>query len=262
MFDLIDRYQGFIGAQNRFLRQDLHQPLFKGLQSLVLLLASALNRRLTDGIIEHLRTHLADPPAGSLLDIIEVGEQSAEVLSILDRSFDVGWKRGCAKVVTAGTLLPASAGPNPGRTGTSPAMTSLLCACGQPRCRGQRFCRKCRREYQTEYRRRKKSALESLQVLAVDHPATRALFEAKSKSRWVLVQGEDGSDFPGKVIGFLPSGQLQVLDTDGTAHVATVEKVVQDLARVIDEDERIGSGMRQAIGSHDPAQRTFGWRSG
>jgi hypothetical protein len=86
-----------------------------------------------------------------------------------------------------------------------------------------------------------KAEAEFLQVQAKDNPATRAQFEAKSRSRWVLVQGEAGSDFPGTVTGFLPSSQLQVLDTEGRIHVTRLEHVVQDIARAVWDDERVGS---------------------
>jgi hypothetical protein len=85
--------------------------------------------------------------------------------------------------------------------------------------------------------------LETLQALAIDNPVTRAQFESRSKSRWVLVQQEDGSDFPGTVTGFLPSGQLKVLDTYGTIHVTSLEHVVQDLARAIHDDKHTGFKM-------------------
>ncbi len=128
-----------------------------------------------------------------------------------------------------------------------------FCACGQPRCLGQRYCRKCRRQYQKEYRRRKKAEAEFLQIQAKDNPATRAQFEAKSRSRWVLVQREDGADFPGTVTGFLPSGQLQVLDTEGRIHVTRLEHVVPDIARAVWDDERVGSVSR----GRQPAQNPF-----
>ena len=50
MLNLVDRHAGFVGMEEGFFGEDLHQPLFKGLQGLVLLLASALQRAFTDGI--------------------------------------------------------------------------------------------------------------------------------------------------------------------------------------------------------------------
>ena len=73
-------------------------------------------------------------------------------------------------------------------------------------------------------------------------------------ARWVLVQQEDGSDFPGTVTGFLPSGQLKVLDTYGTIHVTSLEHVVQDLARAIHDDKHTGFKMSPTIGLVDPAR--------
>jgi hypothetical protein len=83
-------------VKDRFLGQDLPQALFEGFQRLVLLLACALNRCFTDGISEHFGTHLADAQTGSLLGVVEITEQTAEVLSILDRGVDRVGKGGGA----------------------------------------------------------------------------------------------------------------------------------------------------------------------
>ena len=105
MADLVDWHARFIRMEDGFLGQDFHQPLFKGLQRLVQFLAGTLQGGLTDGITEHLLAHFTDPPAGSLLDIIEVGEQSSEILPILDWSIDVGRKGSRAGAVAAGALF-------------------------------------------------------------------------------------------------------------------------------------------------------------
>ena len=105
MVDLVDRHGCFISMEDGFLRQDFHQSLFKGLQRLVQFLAGALQSGLTDRITEHFLAHLTDPLAGSLLAIIEVGEQSAEILPILERSFDVVREGSCARPVAAGALF-------------------------------------------------------------------------------------------------------------------------------------------------------------
>ena len=105
MVDLVYRHAGLVGVKDRFLGQDLHQPVFKGLQRLVLFLPDGLQGGFTDGITEHLRAHLTDPQAGALLGVVEVGEQSAEVFPILDRSFEVGGKGRHADLLATGALL-------------------------------------------------------------------------------------------------------------------------------------------------------------
>lgn len=92
MADPIDHQAGFIGMEDRFLGQDFHQPLLKGFQGLILLLAGALQRGFTDRIAEHFGAHFPDPPTGPFLGVVEVGQQGAEVLAILDGSLDVGGK--------------------------------------------------------------------------------------------------------------------------------------------------------------------------
>ena len=42
MVDLVDRHAGLVGVEDRFLGKDLHEPVFKGLQRVVLLLPGAL----------------------------------------------------------------------------------------------------------------------------------------------------------------------------------------------------------------------------
>src|ERR1017187_5986540 len=105
MFNLVDRHAGFVGVEDGFLWEDFAQPLFKGLQGLVLLLARALQRAFTDGIAEHLLTHLTDPLAGSLLDVVEVSEQSTEVFPILNWGADFGGEGSCAGALAAGALF-------------------------------------------------------------------------------------------------------------------------------------------------------------
>lgn len=105
MFDLVDGQAGFVGVQDRLSGQDLPQPLFKGLQGLVLLLAGRLQGGFTDGIAEHLGAHFTDPQAGAFLGVVEVSEQRPEVLPILDRGFKVGGKGRRHEAVTAGTLF-------------------------------------------------------------------------------------------------------------------------------------------------------------
>src|ERR1039457_737272 len=109
MFNFVDRHAGFVGVEDGFFWEDFHQPIFKGLQGLVLLLARALQRAFTDGIAEHLLTHLTDPLAGSLLDVVEVSEQSTEVFPILNWGADLSRKVCRAGVSTAGTLFDFSA---------------------------------------------------------------------------------------------------------------------------------------------------------
>jgi hypothetical protein len=91
--------------ENRFLGQDFHQPLFEGLQGLVLLLACALQGGFTDGKAEHLLRHFADAAAGSLLGVVEVSEQGAKVLPVLDGGFDIGWEFGPAGSPADGALF-------------------------------------------------------------------------------------------------------------------------------------------------------------
>ena len=91
--------------QARFPRKDLHDAFFKELQRLELLLAGPLQGRFTDGITEHLGAHLTDAQTGALLGVVEVGQQSAEVFPVLDRSGDVGGKGGHANLLTTGTVL-------------------------------------------------------------------------------------------------------------------------------------------------------------
>jgi len=102
MIDLIDRHAGLVGVEHGFFGQDLHQPLFIRFQRGVLLLPGGLQGRFADGIAEHLGAHLADPPAGSLLGVVEVGQQRAEVFPVLDGSLtsagkgavEVCWQQG------------------------------------------------------------------------------------------------------------------------------------------------------------------------
>src|ERR671924_1981437 len=105
MGDLVNRQAGFVGVQDRLLRKDLDQPVFKGCQSLVLLLAGALQRAFTDRIAEHFGAHLSDPPAGSDLGVVEVSQQSAEVLPILDRGFDLSRKGRRYGALAVGTVF-------------------------------------------------------------------------------------------------------------------------------------------------------------
>src|SRR2546426_2693086 len=92
MRDLVNRQAGFVSVQHRLLREDLDQALFKWLQGLVLLLAGALQSAFTDRIAEHFGAHFPDPSAGSDLGVVEVSQQRAEILPILDRGFDPGGK--------------------------------------------------------------------------------------------------------------------------------------------------------------------------
>src|SRR5439155_9343924 len=64
-----------------------------------------LQGRFADGIAEHLGAHLADPPAGSFLGVVEVGQQRAEVFPVLDGSFDVGGKGRRRGLLATGALL-------------------------------------------------------------------------------------------------------------------------------------------------------------
>src|SRR5258708_16643155 len=105
MWDLVDRQAGLVGVKNRFQGEDFHQLLFKGLQGVVLLLPGGLNGGFADGIIKYLPAHFTDPQAGSLLDVVEIREQSAEVLPVLDWGFDVGWKGRGAGPMAAGALF-------------------------------------------------------------------------------------------------------------------------------------------------------------
>jgi len=66
VFDPVDEDRGFVGVEDGFLRQDLLQAFFKGLQRLLLLLTSGLNGRFTDAVTEHLLAHFTDAQAGSL----------------------------------------------------------------------------------------------------------------------------------------------------------------------------------------------------
>ena len=50
MVDLVDGQTGFVGVQDRLLRQDLPQALLEGLQGLVLFLACRLQGAFTDGV--------------------------------------------------------------------------------------------------------------------------------------------------------------------------------------------------------------------
>ena len=105
VFDLVDRKAGFIHVEHRLLGQDLFQALFKGLQGLVLLLAGALHGAFADGIAEHFLAHLADAQTGSQLGVVEVGQQRAKVLPILNRGFDLLGKRSRHDLVTAGAFF-------------------------------------------------------------------------------------------------------------------------------------------------------------
>src|ERR1035441_7982267 len=102
MGDLVNGHGRFVGVEQPFLGQDFLQALVKGLQCVVLLLASSLQGAFTDGKAEHLLTHLANASAGSYFGLVEVREQREKVLSVLDRGFDVGRK-------LSPTGLPAAA---------------------------------------------------------------------------------------------------------------------------------------------------------
>jgi len=105
MVDLVDRHAGLVGVEHGFFGQDLHQPMFIRFQRGVLLLPGGLQGRFADGIAEHLGAHLADPPAGSFLGVVEVGQQRAEVFPVLDGSFDVGGKGRRRGLLATGALL-------------------------------------------------------------------------------------------------------------------------------------------------------------
>jgi hypothetical protein len=105
MFDLIDRHAGFVGVEDRFLGQAFHQSVFKGLQGLVLLLPSALQGGFTDRITEHLLAHFTNAQAGALLGVVEVSQESAEVLPLLDWSFERDRKGSRAGSLAAGALF-------------------------------------------------------------------------------------------------------------------------------------------------------------
>src|ERR1017187_3156860 len=105
MGDLVNGHGRLVGVEQPFLGQDLLQALVKGLQCVVLLSASSLQGGFTDGKAEHLLTHLANAPAGSYLGVVEVSEQRAEVLAVLDRGFDVGRKLSPAGLPATGAVF-------------------------------------------------------------------------------------------------------------------------------------------------------------
>ena len=84
---------------------DFDQPIFEGLQRVVLFLARRLQGGFADRVAEHLGAHLADPQTGALLGVVEISEQGAEVLTILDGGFDVGREGRHHGPMAAGALL-------------------------------------------------------------------------------------------------------------------------------------------------------------
>jgi hypothetical protein len=117
-----------------------------------------------------------------------------------------------------------------------PPRPSLSCECNGPRSAGQGPCQKCRREYQRAYREADKQYVQRwrriVEILTTDNPATRAQFEAKSRSRFVVVLG-DGSKqiYTATVTAFHMGGYLTVVDYFGRSHSARLEGVVEDVGR-------------------------------
>ena len=117
-----------------------------------------------------------------------------------------------------------------------PPRPSLTCACNGPRVAGQGPCRKCRREYQRGYRKAHQQQIQRwqriLEIMTVDNPATRAQFEAKSRSRFVVVLG-DGSKqvYTAKVTAFQIGGYLTIVEYGGRSHSVRLETVVEDVGR-------------------------------
>src|SRR4051794_25175574 len=67
------------------------------------------------------------------------------------------------------------------------------------------------------------------EIMTTDNPATRAQFEAKARTRFVVVLG-DGSKqiYPTKVTAFHMRGYLTVVDPVGRSHTVRLEHVVED----------------------------------
>ncbi len=105
VIDPVDRQAGLIHVEHRFLGQDLFQTLLKGFQGLVLFLAGTLQGAFTDGVAKQLFAHLADAQTGSQLGIVEIGEQGAKVLPILNRGVDLRGKGSGHELVTGGTIF-------------------------------------------------------------------------------------------------------------------------------------------------------------
>jgi hypothetical protein len=76
-----------------------------------------------------------------------------------------------------------------------------------------------------------------IENLTVNNRSTREKFEARCKTRFVIVLAgpeEEVDDFAGMVAGFHPMDMLTVVDTDGRSHSVPLHKVKEDVGRKID----------------------------
>src|SRR5438045_2923114 len=97
-----------------------------------------------------------------------------------------------------------------------------LCACGSPRRPGAFDCKKCHREQMRRSRMHRREQWEHLQraveSLTIDNPETREKFQARSKSRWVVVladRDDEAEDCTGTVTAFHPLAMVPEVDRDG-----------------------------------------------
>jgi len=117
-------------------------------------------------------------------------------------------------------------------------MTVDICACGAPRRPGGSDCRECHRKTVKRYRERqarhRQVQDQLIENLTVNNRDTREKFEARCKTRFVVVlagPGEEVDDFAGMVASFHPMGMLTVVDTDGRSHSVPLHKVKEDIGR-------------------------------
>ena len=131
-----------------------------------------------------------------------------------------------------------------------PPGPSLACVCDGPRSPGQKPCRKCRREYQRAYRQARRQQLQRwqriMELMTLDNPATRAQFEAMSRTRtrFVVVQDESGSVSTAKVTAFQMRGYLTVVDERGVSQSVRLDQVIPDVGRIEVEPDWAEFGAR------------------
>lgn len=112
------------------------------------------------------------------------------------------------------------------------------CKCGKPPRPGQRNCHDCHNSSMKRYRLKTRLGVERLMLafdkLTTSNDATKAAFNTKCQSPWVIIQGANGApDISGIVVGFLPERVLRVMDDHGEIRITSVDQIEEDVHRRI-----------------------------
>lgn len=117
----------------------------------------------------------------------------------------------------------------------------VYCKCGAPARPGQRNCRACKNAATQRSALKRKLNVQRLELtvrhLSFENPATQSAFEAKFKTRAVVVRREDpDQDITGHVVGFLPERRVKILDDFGEVHYVHLDRVIEDRGRGLSEE--------------------------